>query len=230
MTRKQKIGLLLTGLLIVAVSWAEPQNPPKRARYQPPQPPMAVQPAPQPPHDLPPMHQPPFQPDQPPMFAGMDVERRVQMLDRFLDLTDEQYDAIQEILEQYKPKIDQARQAMRGVWQQLHQAVMQGDSATTEKLAKQLSESFTALIVAQTQLMKSVREQLTDQQRQQLDDLKNQFQQRRQQRRAQPPAQWQPDEGQPYPPYPPYPPPQPRKRPMRPRGGYQPAPEPQPEP
>lgn len=159
------------------------------------------------------------------MFAGMDVERRIHMLDRFLDLTDEQYQAIQEILEQYKPTIDQARQAMRGVWQQLHQAVMQGDSATTENLAKQLSENITALILAQTQLMKSVREQLTDQQRQQLDGLKNQFQQRRQQRRAQPPAEWQP-----YPPYPPYPPPQPPRRPMRPRGGYQPAPEPQPEP
>jgi len=90
---------------------------------------------------------------------------------RQLDLTDEQVKAIQEVLEANKEKAEASRKAIAEATKALHEATVKGDEAGIQEAGTKLGKAIGKGAVLRASTMKSVKEVLTDEQREKVEEL-----------------------------------------------------------
>jgi len=90
---------------------------------------------------------------------------------RQLDLTDEQVEAIQEVLEANKDKAEASRKAIAEATKALHEAALKGDEAGIQEAGKNLGEAMGKGAVLRASTMNSVKEVLTNEQREKVEEL-----------------------------------------------------------
>ena len=90
---------------------------------------------------------------------------------RQLDLTDEQVEAIKEVLEANKEKGEAARKNIAEATKDVHEAVAKGDEAGIREAATNLGKAIGNGAVLRTATMASVKKVLTDEQREELEEL-----------------------------------------------------------
>jgi len=93
------------------------------------------------------------------------------MILRQLDLTDEQVEAINEALKENKEKAEAARKAVAEATKALHEAVIKGDEAGIREAATNLGKAIGNGAVLRASTMTSVKKVLTDEQREELEEL-----------------------------------------------------------
>jgi Spy/CpxP family protein refolding chaperone len=92
---------------------------------------------------------------------------------RSLDLTDEQKEQVKGILEAAKDKTQAAREALADATKRLHTAVTEGaDEAAIREAAANLGKAIGDQAVLRASTMASIKEVLTDEQREQLEKMK----------------------------------------------------------
>jgi Spy/CpxP family protein refolding chaperone len=102
---------------------------------------------------------------------------------RQLDLTDEQMEAIQKIFEANKEKTEASRKAIAEATKALHEATVKGDEAGIREAATNLGKVIGNGAVLRASTMNSVKEVLTDEQREELEELTAKLQERAEQMR-----------------------------------------------
>jgi hypothetical protein len=90
---------------------------------------------------------------------------------RQLDLTDEQVEAINEVLKANQEKAETAGKAVAEATKGLHEAVIKGDEAGIREAATKLGKAIGNGAVLRAATMASVKKVLTDEQRAELDEL-----------------------------------------------------------
>jgi len=100
---------------------------------------------------------------------------------RQLDLTDEQVKTIQKVLEANKEKAETSRKAIAEATKALHEATIKGDEAGIQEAAKNLGKAIGNGAVLRASMMNSVKEVLTDEQREELEELTAKLQERAEQ-------------------------------------------------
>ncbi len=90
---------------------------------------------------------------------------------RQLDLTDEQVEAIQKVLEANKEKAEATRKAIAEATKTLHEATAKGDEAGIREAATNLGKAIGNGAVLRASTIASVKEVLTDEQREKLEEL-----------------------------------------------------------
>ncbi|NIP22815.1 MAG: hypothetical protein GWN67_09620 [Phycisphaerae bacterium] len=90
---------------------------------------------------------------------------------RQLDLTDEQVKAIQEVLEANKEKAEDSRKAIAEATKALHEATVKGDEAGIQEAGTKLGKAIGNGAVLRASTMNSVKEVLTDEQREKVEEL-----------------------------------------------------------
>jgi Spy/CpxP family protein refolding chaperone len=90
---------------------------------------------------------------------------------RQLDLSDEQVKAIQEVVEANKEKAEASRKAIAEATKALHEATVKGDEAGIQEAGKNLGKAIGKGAVLRASTMNSVKEVLTDEQREKVEEL-----------------------------------------------------------
>jgi Spy/CpxP family protein refolding chaperone len=90
---------------------------------------------------------------------------------RQLDLTDEQVEAIQKVFEANKEKAEASRKAIAEATKALHEATVKGDEAGIREAATNLGKAIGDGAVLRASTITSVKEVLTDEQREELEEL-----------------------------------------------------------
>jgi Spy/CpxP family protein refolding chaperone len=90
---------------------------------------------------------------------------------RQLDLTNEQAEAIKEVLEANKEKAEASRKAIAETTKAVHEAVAKGDEAGIREASTNLGKAIGNGAVLRTATMASVKKVLTDEQREELEEL-----------------------------------------------------------
>jgi len=90
---------------------------------------------------------------------------------RQLNLTDEQVEAINEVLKANQEKGEAARKAVSEAMKALHEAVIKGDEAGIREAAANLGKALGDGAVLKASTMTSVKKVLTDEQRKELEEL-----------------------------------------------------------
>ena len=90
---------------------------------------------------------------------------------RQLDLTDEQVEAIQKVLEANKEKAEATGKAIVEATKTLHEATVKGDEAGIREAATNLGKAIGNGAVLRASTITSVKEVLTDEQREKLEEL-----------------------------------------------------------
>jgi Spy/CpxP family protein refolding chaperone len=90
---------------------------------------------------------------------------------RQLDLTEEQVDAIKEVLKANQEKGEAARKAIAEATKALHEAVIKGDEEGIREEATNLGKALGDGAVLKASIITSVKKVLTDEQRKELDEL-----------------------------------------------------------
>ena len=98
-----------------------------------------------------------------------------------LELTEEQRESIKAIFEANKENAKQSRKAVHEAMQALHEAAAEGTEAEIIAAGKALGDAFTEQAFQRSNVMKQVKEVLTDEQIEQLGELKAQMKERMQQ-------------------------------------------------
>ncbi|MDH4240609.1 MAG: Spy/CpxP family protein refolding chaperone, partial [Phycisphaerae bacterium] len=95
-----------------------------------------------------------------------------------LDLNDEQVEAIKKVLEANKEKAEASREAIAEATKALHEAAVKGDEAGIQEAATNLGKAIGNGAILRASTMTSVKEVLTDEQREKLEELTAKLQER----------------------------------------------------
>jgi Spy/CpxP family protein refolding chaperone len=90
---------------------------------------------------------------------------------RQLDLTDEQVETIQKVLETNKENAEASRKAIAEATKALHEATVKGDEAGIQEAATNLGKAIGKGAVLRASTMASVKKVLTEEQREKLEEL-----------------------------------------------------------
>ena len=118
-----------------------------------------------------------------PMEQGGFAKRLLGRIGDKLELTEEQRESIQAIVESNEENVKESRKAIHEAMQALHEAAAEGTEAEIIAAGKALGDAFTEQALQRANVMKQVKEVLTDEQIEQLGELKAQMKERMQQRR-----------------------------------------------
>lgn len=117
-----------------------------------------------------------------PMEQGGFAKRLLGRIGDKLELTEEQRESIQAIVESNEENAKESRKAIHEAMQALHEAAAEGTEAEIIAAGKALGDAFTEQALQRANIMKQVKEVLTDEQIEQLGELKAQMKERMQQR------------------------------------------------